>query len=117
MRTKYRNAIFNIRLCCCSWGIDYLKVDNCAGSKHPQQNTTWILFKQVRLMGGRLDFAALRYYQVVVSVHFDFRHLYLLQGIATCVAGGGRPIIESVESCNAVPPNGCSGKPCSSWIT
>jgi hypothetical protein len=30
----------------CSWGLDYLKNDNCGGTNWPQENTSWINFKQ-----------------------------------------------------------------------
>eukprot|EP00656_Telonema_subtile_P039805 TRINITY_DN44889_c0_g2_i1.p1 TRINITY_DN44889_c0_g2~~TRINITY_DN44889_c0_g2_i1.p1 ORF type:complete len:327 (+),score=91.75 TRINITY_DN44889_c0_g2_i1:704-1684(+) len=30
----------------CEWGLDYLKIDACGGSKWPASNTSWIKFKQ-----------------------------------------------------------------------
>jgi len=30
----------------CSWGLDYLKNDNCGGTNWPAENTSWIRFQQ-----------------------------------------------------------------------
>eukprot|EP00050_Salpingoeca_kvevrii_P007394 m.295919 g.295919 ORF g.295919 m.295919 type:complete len:914 (+) comp13288_c0_seq1:1-2742(+) len=30
----------------CEWGVDYLKIDNCGGEHHQQNNESWILFHQ-----------------------------------------------------------------------
>lgn len=30
----------------CSWGLDYLKNDNCGGTNWPAENTSWIKFQQ-----------------------------------------------------------------------
>lgn len=29
----------------CEWGVDYIKVDQCAGAAYAQQNTSWIKFR------------------------------------------------------------------------
>jgi alpha-galactosidase len=29
----------------CDWNVDFLKIDDCAGSKYDQLNTSWILFR------------------------------------------------------------------------
>lgn len=30
----------------CSWSLDYLKIDNCGGTRYPDINTSWIKFHQ-----------------------------------------------------------------------
>ena len=68
----------------CTWGVEFVKVDHCGTGKYPED----------------------------ARRHMNESWVLLRQGFDKCAAGGGKPVVMSVEYCTADP----AVKQCVPWF-